>query len=1366
MPRRAPGFDAPLAPLGATVRTGHWSVDGLRSLLLCHEGAGRPFDLQRRALCGVPALGDATWSPSGFLSFSNVNDNVSIAASSADVTPTQRATVLVVRRKHDTTARASFLFGATAAGTTDRCAASVPFNDGTVYWDFGNTSGPGRLSVAGLTFTTDPEMWAFVAGSRGMAIYRDGLLLASSSTATSRVDIGGEFAVNAGPVSGDLEDVSFFALLDAEWTAEQVQAWVADPYLMLAPPSKALLVGPPLAEFTLPAALAGITGPIYWSTLAHRDAAGDPQRFPWAPISIADPAGYFDGFKDALLLSVGEISCPLSDRTGRLQVPTCDVTYSDFPGSDGLMLLRGMLGRDTQKALRGKEFTMYAITDEQRRLGYQPVVVFRGFVDRYEGPADYRFVIHAKGWLAKRLRQKLWTDRIKDIFPAAPAETMERAVPIAFGALSDEGSDEGPIDFVDDEAGRGGSGDDLNPESSYGDLPVAAPTGLTVVEVAASGNLNLGDNPGNQFCVMATRIVAGVEGDASPFYPAAITPVVITGDGAAVRATCANDGADSYRFYFGRVYFGMRFLYYMETTDPVTGVLFTDHPTLASQGVIPITPGGVYSSGMFGLARVCAVMLDGSRTALSVYAHLFSEGYFRPLRLAWSALSGVDHYEVYTDYPSGSFVRRWDVPTSQVNGNGDPYWEADVRAGWAAVPLGPPVPAGVIAPIHCGKFTDLVGFADWDGFLISGRPCVEFVAAYVGATRVLESQYGVDLVAPGKPGYTTAFGSLPYTAGDYTPTMIFVRGPMRDRILGISIDPTESVGIEDFRVNVLGHANLAGTDVETSIYEHLRRISKNVVLADAPRITGEWDADPLFTDGTRRLDDASVDQAAADAAVVLPTGPEAARWLPGDMTVEDFFRDICPSGKLKVGIKPNGQMVACVHNPAASPVADIDEELEVIAGSFAFEVTDQGFANATPYRYASTYDLEGTVLLIDGVTEEDVVSQSADQYEERLVDDVLDLTWRRATNAARDVALAFLAESRYLPQPARAESVLHWIHRSPGEVNAVTHRQGATESGYVRRKHAIVGMTISLQDCRVGLNLLDMRTEDQDPVTPDATLLAFSGFGDAPMKFLDGTGASVTAPASNPETGGGCDGFIKLLTAGWAQVGGFGVDFTVTGVGVYSDDFLSVAEAASTGTGAAGRGIGTDASGNFYCVGGSGGNVRIKKFNDAAVFQAEWNVGAGGTQHCAVSRDGTVGYYFFSSTPTVLRAWDLVGDTSLGTFATEAGANTFTPIATLSNGDVLVGWRQTGATSGYVKHYDSTGALLYTYTFSGTNTDPTWIAVMPDEASFWVGYYEDGVATYSGMTMAKIEIGTGSVLASFDPDDGTFQFDGSFAVSQ
>lgn len=146
----------------------------------------------------------------------------------AAMIPTDRVTILMIRRKQDTTNRGNIHFGTTGGGT-DTCKAFCPYVDAQIYWDFGGASGSNRLTTSALSWNTEVDIFGFVAGANGLAIYRNGALIASSATAVTRTD-GGTFGLNA---SGDLVDINFFAILNAEWNPTQMLDWMARPYQML-----------------------------------------------------------------------------------------------------------------------------------------------------------------------------------------------------------------------------------------------------------------------------------------------------------------------------------------------------------------------------------------------------------------------------------------------------------------------------------------------------------------------------------------------------------------------------------------------------------------------------------------------------------------------------------------------------------------------------------------------------------------------------------------------------------------------------------------------------------------------------------------------------------------------------------------------------------------------------------------------------------------------------------------------------------------------------------------------------------------------------------------------------------------------------
>src|SRR5262245_56146189 len=163
----------------------------------------------------------------------------------ADPIPADKVTICFIRRKMDTTFRnPGFSFGITGTGgasaPASRCGTHLPFSDGGCYWDFGGFSSPNRISVGGLTFSTPtshPERWVFVAGLHGMAMWQNGVKVASTTTANPgrTIDLARDFHINwigGGGFSenGDVQEVNFFMALDDEWTDALCAWWSAEPY--------------------------------------------------------------------------------------------------------------------------------------------------------------------------------------------------------------------------------------------------------------------------------------------------------------------------------------------------------------------------------------------------------------------------------------------------------------------------------------------------------------------------------------------------------------------------------------------------------------------------------------------------------------------------------------------------------------------------------------------------------------------------------------------------------------------------------------------------------------------------------------------------------------------------------------------------------------------------------------------------------------------------------------------------------------------------------------------------------------------------------------------------------------------------------
>ncbi len=227
-------------PPGSQIDWASGLCQGLKSLVAFNEGAGSPADLarpDRQALLATTGTVYPSWSANteagpGCGTTSDTTSYWNLGPNDLFV-PANSVTVLLIMRKTDSTNRAAGHFGVDAAGVAQRCGVHCPFSDGTVYWDFGGQTSPNRITATSLT-VSGVNAWAFVAGTRGSAIYQNGILRNSQATAIARGSNTTNFVLNrANGSAGDFCDYLFFALLEAEWDLGMVQDWTSDPYQML-----------------------------------------------------------------------------------------------------------------------------------------------------------------------------------------------------------------------------------------------------------------------------------------------------------------------------------------------------------------------------------------------------------------------------------------------------------------------------------------------------------------------------------------------------------------------------------------------------------------------------------------------------------------------------------------------------------------------------------------------------------------------------------------------------------------------------------------------------------------------------------------------------------------------------------------------------------------------------------------------------------------------------------------------------------------------------------------------------------------------------------------------------------------------------
>lgn len=284
--------------------------------------------------------------------------------------------------------------------------------------------------------------------------------------------------------------------------------------------------------------------------------------------------------------------------------------------------------------------------------------------------------------------------------------------------------------------------------------------------------------------------------------------------------------------------------------------------------------------------------------------------------------------------------------------------------------------------------------------------------------------------------------------------------------------------------------------------------------------------------------------------------------------------------------------------------------------------------------------------------------------------------------------------------------------------------------------------------------------------------LVFSGFGDAPCKFASPAGVDLGVPASAPwignsDGGGGCEGIVQLDTGEICATGSSGDVDPFNTVLAYSSQFVQVGGYQTLFS--SGESIASDYSSHFLCLrrqAGAGAGLYLHTISPVGALLAETLLESGTFTHSGVlgiSPDRTIAYYGFVGGNTVSK--NVISGPTVTTFATETGYTLAdNNLLVLRNGEILIAWRKS-VDVGYVKHYSAAGALLHTYALPGTNPSPIVLTPGLTDTSFWVGYYNAAVATSSGVTIAELAIGTGTVLESFAPDDGAgFEYDGEFCV--
>ena len=331
------------------------------------------------------------------------------------------------------------------------------------------------------------------------------------------------------------------------------------------------------------------------------------------------------------------------------------------------------------------------------------------------------------------------------------------------------------------------------------------------------------------------------------------------------------------------------------------------------------------------------------------------------------------------------------------------------------------------------------------------------------------------------------------------------------------------------------------------------------------------------------------------------------------------------------------------------------------------------------------------------------------------------------------------------------------------------------EDGYMISTAPDGFLTVTMQD-------LTSTVTDRLP----AGTLAFSAYGDFPIKFVSPAGAILPTILS-PHTGDTC-GFIstlpnhKIVCIGGGSGEGEGGIFNYSGIGIYPPDCSTPIKGDESEPGGNFGWTGAiDRQGYLYAAGHDGEIYRYNEFGHQVGY---WDTSSqlpgdfGFANSLAINAAGTVAYQTAILSHTTypadwgkVWAWDLVGNTNLGVFASESLVGVTFPRSSyildmlgLANGDLLIAWGPDANASGFIKHYDASGAVLHTYVIPGVNTRPICIADSHTPGKVWVNYYEGTVDTYSGAAVSELTLATGVWSTPLLLEAGEFDFDSPFTV--
>lgn len=701
-----------------------------------------------------------------------------------------------------------------------------------------------------------------------------------------------------------------------------------------------------------------------------------------AKVDLNDAADYYGGYKAPKLLKAGRFMRALSDWRGQYESSTFDVLMKDFDRD-----MRGRLAGVTSRYLLNRTIIARIISDANRRLELTPRTLGIGIVREYEPLPNFEFRFRCQDYLARFSGENRDARQIpkrtlsRTDFPDLPNDLIGKPVPILYGDLSSKASATPPpaIALVWNPDGGfwntnvEGTGFSIhhlgwgtvNPASA-----AAVPTGVALA-VTAGGSIQPGQGPIDLYNVAVTAVDAsGVESDPEyfnwhePIYPYAAT---ITAANSKIDVSwAASAGAVGYRIYVGYAYHDQAFCRIQTVATAISidrVVPFGEQPTNAN---LP-TGGEMIEFAESWIYAVSALMADGE-TLLSQECYGKSQGYRRPLRITWGAVTGAIEYYVYRRKAQNKGIKApWMDKAPEETSQWDRRWT--IAAGTTAfdddlldtgVELveGTTITNGLIPLVYVGKETSLHDGSHWMRFLVAGHAVKEITGLAVNDEVIGADSLGPQLLVPGYAPYSTYFpatGSPEYRdINGRRYTFIYARGPVAAEVArGDKRAAVNLKGIEDV-------GDGSGTLI-TDIFEQYNHFMNNWAIGDYQ--SGAWATEsPLWPDVTPELtvvDNTSFVNAKAIADARIVGGYEGGGAIGAEGEFENLA-DLIAKWNLSCdcfsGPSARSQFSIWMLDDSVTAYDDASHQLytqnrDIIKSTFKVRIVDSEWMNEIPYVY-------------------------------------------------------------------------------------------------------------------------------------------------------------------------------------------------------------------------------------------------------------------------------------------------------------------------------------------------------------------------------------------------------------------------------